>query len=379
MEKHEPATHVAGMATSTCIGNIDVTHAHYHRHLPARPSKRNPRTMRSRIEDVAAVAGVSIKTVSRVLNNEPNVRAETRDRVLAAVARLGYKPNLSARSLAGQRSYALALVYNNPSRNYLMEIQNGMLEACHANHYNLILGPVGTARRTLPDLAALFENSRPDGVVLIPPLTDDAVVLAYLEEHDIPYASIAPRHPEGCIGVRMDETTAVVELIGHLVAQGHRRIGHIKGPRAHGACQWRHAGYRQALRQYGIEYDPALVVNGQFSFESGIDAANALLDLAEPPTAIFAANDDMAAAVFRVAGQRGLRIPRDLSVCGFDDTPIAGHIYPALTTVRQPTAAMGRLATEQLIDHIRSPEAGTMITVDHAVLVRESTHPPRRR
>ncbi|MNV63855.1 putative HTH-type transcriptional repressor ExuR [compost metagenome] len=121
------------------------------------------------------------------------------------------------------------------------------------------------------------------------------------------------------------------------------------------------------------------MVNGQFSFESGIDAANALLDLAEPPTAIFAANDDMAAAVFRVAGQRGLRIPRDLSVCGFDDTPIAGHIYPALTTVRQPTAAMGRLATEQLIDHIRSPEAGTMITVDHAVLVRESTHPPRRR
>ena len=177
--------------------------------------------MRSRIEDVAAIAGVSIKTVSRVLNNEPNVRVETRDRVLAAVSRLGYKPNLSARSLAGQRSYALALVYNNPSRNYLMEIQNGMLEACHAHHYNLILGPVGIGRRTLPDLAALFENSRPDGVVLIPPLTDDAVVLAYLEDNEIPFSSIAPRHPEGRIGVRMDETTAVVELIGHLVAQGH--------------------------------------------------------------------------------------------------------------------------------------------------------------
>ncbi|KAG1087411.1 hypothetical protein G6F40_013726 [Rhizopus arrhizus] len=193
--------------------------------------------MRSRIEDVAAVAGVSIKTVSRVLNHEPNVREQTRERVLAAVARLGYKPNLSARSLAGQRSYALALVYNNPSRNYLMEIQSGMLEACHAQHYNLILGPVGTGRRTLPDLAALFENSRPDGVVLIPPLTDDEVVLSYLEEQDIPFACIAPRHPEGRIGVRMDETTAVVELIGHLVAQGHRRIGHIKGPRAHAGGQ----------------------------------------------------------------------------------------------------------------------------------------------
>ncbi|WP_422505862.1 LacI family DNA-binding transcriptional regulator [Stenotrophomonas sp. GZD-301] len=335
--------------------------------------------MRSRIEDVAAVAGVSIKTVSRVLNNEPNVRVETRDRVQAAVARLGYKPNLSARSLAGQRSYALALVYNNPSRNYLMEIQNGMLEACHAHHYNLILGPVGTGRTTLPDLAALFENSRPDGVVLIPPLTDDAVVLSYLEEHEIPFTSIAPRHPDGRIGVRMDETTAVVELIGHLVAQGHRRIAHIKGPRAHGACQWRHAGYRKALKDAGIDYDPTLVVSGEFSFESGVVAANALLDLDQPPTAIFAANDDMAAAVFRVAGQRGLRIPRDLSVCGFDDTPIAGHIYPALTTVRQPTSAMGQLATEQLIERIRSPEGGRMVTVDHAVLIRESTRAPRRR
>ncbi|GAB2316377.1 LacI family DNA-binding transcriptional regulator [Stenotrophomonas geniculata] len=335
--------------------------------------------MRSRIEDVAAVAGVSIKTVSRVLNHEPNVREQTRERVLAAVARLGYKPNPSARSLAGQRSYALALVYNNPSRNYLMEIQSGMLDACHVQHYNLILGPVGTGRRTLPDLAALFENSRPDGVVLIPPLTDDEVVLSYLEEHEIPYACIAPRHPDGRIGVRMDETTAVVELIGRLVAQGHRRIGHIKGPRTHGACQWRHAGYRQALRAAGIAYDPTLVVNGQFSFESGLDAANVLLDLRDPPTAIFAANDDMAAAVYRVAGERGLRVPRDLSVCGFDDTPIAGHIYPALTTVRQPTSHMGRLATEQLIERIRADRAGRMITVEHTVLERESTAPPRKR
>ena len=176
--------------------------------------------MRSRIEDVAAAAGVSMKTVSRVLNNEPNVRDEMRQRVMKAVEQLQYRPNLSARSLAGQRSYVIALVYNNPSRNYLMEIQSGMLEACHAQHYNLILGPVGTGRRTLPDLAALFENSRPDGVVLIPPLSDDPVVLSYLQEHDIPFASIAPRDPTGAIGVRMDETTAVVELMRHLIALG---------------------------------------------------------------------------------------------------------------------------------------------------------------
>lgn len=335
--------------------------------------------MRSRIEDVAAAAGVSIKTVSRVLNKEPNVREETQARVLQVVARLGYKPNPSARSLAAQRSYALALAYNNPSRNYLMEIQSGMLEACHANHYNLLLGPVGIGRHALPDLATMFENSRPDGVVLIPPLTDDPVVRSYLDSHDVPYSCIAPRNADGCIGVRMDETTAVVELMRHLLALGHRRIGHIKGPLTHGARQWRHAGYRQALREAGIAYDPMLVVNGRFSYESGIVAANQLLDLEQPPTAIFAANDDMAAAVFRVAGERGLRVPRDLSVCGFDDTPIASHIFPALSTVRQPTAAMGRLATQQLIDRIGASGAGRMITVEHAVLVRESTAAPRRR
>lgn len=335
--------------------------------------------MRSRIEDVAAAAGVSIKTVSRVLNNEPNVRDATQARVRDAVARLGYRPNPSARSLAGQRSYALALAYNNPSRNYLMEIQSGMLEACHGNHYNLLLGPVGVGRHALPDLSALFENSRPDGVVLIPPLSDDPVVLAYLQDNAVPFASIAPRDPAGAVGVRMDETTAVVELMRHLIALGHRRIGHIKGPRAHGACQWRYAGYRAALREAGIAHDPALVVSGQFSFESGIPAAHRLLDLEQPPTAIFAANDDMAAAVYRVAGGRGLRVPRDLSVCGFDDTPIASHIFPALTTVRQPTAEMGRLATLQLLERIRAPTTGRMITLEHAVLVRESTAAPHRR
>lgn len=333
--------------------------------------------MRSRIEDVAAAAGVSIKTVSRVLNKEPNVREETQSRVLKAVQRLGYKPNPSARSLAGQRSYALALAYNNPSRNYLMEIQSGTLDACHANHYNLLLAPVGIGRHALPDLTALFENSRPDGVVLIPPLTDDPVVLAYLQDHAIPFACIAPRDVAGHIGVRMDETTAVVELMRHLGALGHTRIGHIKGPRAHGACQWRLAGYRAALREAGVAYDPALVVNGQFSFESGLTAARQLLDLPAPPTAIFAANDDMAAAVYRVAGERGLRVPADLSVCGFDDTPIASHIFPALTTVRQPTAEMGRLATQQLIDRVRGHGSAAMITVEHAVLVRESTAAPK--
>lgn len=335
--------------------------------------------MRIRIEDVAAAAGVSMKTVSRVLNDEPNVRPQMRARVMEAVGKLNYQPNQSARSLAGQRSYSVALVYNNPSRNYLMEIQSGMLEACHAHHYNLFLAPVGAGKEREVDLQGLFGRFRPDGVVLIPPLTDDKVVLGYLQARDVPFACIAPKQASGRVGVMMDETTAVLELMEHLIVLGHRRIAHIKGPAAHGACQWRLAGYREALRRHGIAFDPALVAQGAFSFESGRLAAKELLDVPNPPTAIFAANDDMAAGVIRAAGELGLSVPARVSVCGFDDTPISRHIYPALTTVRQPTAEMGRLATLELLERIRSPDAGRMVRVEHTLLVRESTRAPSRR
>nr|WP_295375797.1 LacI family DNA-binding transcriptional regulator [Pseudoxanthomonas sp.] len=335
--------------------------------------------MRSRIEDVAAAAGVSMKTVSRVLNHEPNVREETRRRVLQVVDELQYRPNLSARSLAGQRSYTVALIYNNPSLNYLMEVQGGMLDACRANHYNLVLVPLGASRpRRMADLDAAFEHFAPDGAVLIPPLTDDAVVLEFLQESGVPFACIAPRQGEGRIGVTMEETAAVVELMEGLIALGHRRIAHIKGAPTHGACQWRFRGYRQAMREAGLAEDPALVVQGAFSFESGMLAARHLLDLAEPPTAIFCANDDMAAGCVRVASERGLRVPADVSICGFDDSPIARHIHPALTTVRQPAAEMGRLATLELLKRIRMSGTGTMVRVAHEVLFRESTGRPGR-
>ena len=332
--------------------------------------------MRTRIEDVAAAAGVSMKTVSRVLNNEPNVREQTRQRVMQAVDRLQYRPNASARSLAGQRSYVIALVYNNPSRNYLMEIQAGVLAACYAHHYNLVLAPVGSGTKPVAsDIRGVFEHHAPDGVVLIPPMTDDPVVLGYLQDNGVPFACVSPHSTAQRIGVSMDDQAAVSDLMAHLVALGHRRIGHIQGHRAHGAHEWRHAGYREALRDAGIDYDPALVVEGEFVFESGVHGANRLLDLDDPPTAIFAANDDTAAGVIRVAGERGLSVPRELSVCGFDDTPIARHIFPALTTVRQPTTDMGELAALQLLERIRTPGAGTMVQVQHTLLLRESTGP----
>jgi LacI family transcriptional regulator len=336
--------------------------------------------MRVRIEDVAAAAGVSMKTVSRVLNEEPRVSESTRQRVREAVERLQYKPSLSARSLAGQRSYMVALAYDNPSRNYLMEIQRGVLDACHAQHYTLVLAPVTYGDgRTIAELDELARHTAVDGFILTPPLTDDMQLLAHFDEQAMPFASIAPRIPRGRIGVTLDEHNATCELMAHLVALGHRRIAHIKGPPSHGAAEWRHAGYREGLRNAGIAYDPTLTVNGAFTFESGVAGANRLLDLEEPPTAIFAGNDDTAAGVLRVAGERGLKVPLDLSICGFDDTPLSRHTFPALTTVRQPGQDMGRVATMELLRAIRAPDAGDMVQMDYTLQLRESTGPVKGR
>ena len=332
---------------------------------------------RARIEDVAEAAGVSMKTVSRVLNQEPNVREETRRRVEAAAQKLQYRPNPSARSLAGQRSYVVALIYDNPSSNYLMEVQGGVLDACRASHYNLVLGPVPYDQPDcIAHIAELVEHTRCDGLVLTPPLTDDVKLLGQLDELGVPFASISPRTARGRIGVTLDEHAAAFEMVDRLISLGHTRIGHIKGHPQHGASEWRHAGYREALKHAGIAYDTRLVIKGEFSYDSGVSGGEALLALQEPPTAIFAANDDTAAGVIRAACMRGLRVPADLSVCGFDDTPISRQIYPQITTVGQPTREMGRVATLELLKAIRDPDAGEMVRMDYTLQLRESTSRP---
>jgi LacI family transcriptional regulator len=329
---------------------------------------------RVRIEDVAEAAGVSIKTVSRVLNHEPNVSEATRLRVEAAVEKLQYRPNPSARVLAGRRSYLIAMLYDNPSSNYLMEVELGVLDACQAQHYNMMLAPlVYDAKDIVAKVEALIAQSRLDGVVLTPPITDDRALLGRLDELDVPYASVSPKEENRRIGVVVDEEEAVAEMIDHLVGLGHSRIAHIKGHAAHGASGWRLAGYREGLKRAGLRYDAALVVDGEFSYDSGFAATNVLLDLKRPPTAIFAANDDMAAGAICAICERGLSVPRDVSVCGFDDTPIARHIYPRLTTVRQPTREMGRLAGQELLKAIRDRSTGAIVEVPYALQLRKST------
>ncbi|MCK7594318.1 LacI family DNA-binding transcriptional regulator [Pseudomarimonas salicorniae] len=331
---------------------------------------------RARIEDVATAAGVSIKTVSRVLNREPNVRPQTRERVMQAAQALRYTPHVSARSLAGNRSFNIALLYNNPSDNYMMGVISGVLSACAHEHYHMILCPAPLQEdEVLECVDELMARSRPDGLLLTPPLTDSPVLLNRLDELEVPFAMISPKLRDQHVGVAMDEPLAAEQMVEHLAGLGHKRIAHILGHPAHGASGWRLAGYRRGMARAGLAQDPALEVPGEFSFESGVAAAKVLLDREDRPTAIFAANDDMAAGVIHVAYERGLRVPQDLSVCGFDDTPMSRQLFPALTTIHQPTDEMGRMATLALLGYMRDQTCTGIRCVPHTLIVRRSTGP----
>ncbi len=307
------------------------------------------------IHEVAEKAGVSIKTVSRVINHEANVRADTKERVLAVIAELNYRPNPSARHLAGTHGYNIALLYDNPSPSYLIDLQSGALESCHAEGFHLILQPCGFHDQNLEaTINNLIVESRVPGLILSPPLSDAAGLIEKLEQWGVLHARIAPidvARPGPYVAV--DDRGAAFELIGHLIEQGHRRIGIIKGHPDHGAGHWRYEGYLTAMRQHGLPIDEDLIVQGYFSFESGLEAGRKLLSLSDRPTAIFAANDDMAAGVLHIAHDMGIDVPGQLSVAGFDDTPLSRHVWPSLTTVRQPVQEMARQATMQLIDRIR--------------------------
>jgi len=329
--------------------------------------------VRIRIEDVAQAAGVSMKTVSRVLNGEPGVREDTRQRVEEVARALNYRPDPSARRLAGRRSYLVGFVYDNPSANYLMELIAGVVQACQELHYGMLVQPVSFRR---PDFVQAIEElvafSQLDGLILTPPLTDSDALLERLRARGIAFSCVSPKDCDNNIGVTLDERHAVQEIVGLLIGNGHRRIGHIKGHPAHGASEWRLDGYRDALQAAGLPFDPALVVPGEFSFDSGVSAAQQLLDLADPPTAIFAANDDMATGVFSVVQERGLRIPQDISICGFDDMPVSRQIFPPLTTIHQPAREMGRVVTTELITSIRKPGAGRMVRMPYSMCLRRS-------
>ena len=326
------------------------------------------------IQDVADLAGVSIKTVSRVLNREPHVRQTTVEAVLSAIKALNYRPNLAARALASSRSYLIGLYYDNESIGYIAEMQYGSMVACRNSGYHLLVEQLGGVK-TRDELYALFSLVRIDGAVLTPPLCDRPELLEVLEELGIAYVRIAPSDQfERAPYVYMDDRLAAFEMTQHLQSLGHTKIGFIRGHSEHSATALRYAGFTEAMQQAGLTVRPQWVQPGNFSFRSGVGAAERLLSLEDRPTAIFASNDDMARGVMAVANRLHLRLPQDLSVAGFDDAPIAQVVWPQLTTIRQPVANMAAAAVETLISG-GSAEDAAVRRLDFELIVRGSTAP----
>lgn len=301
------------------------------------------------IHDVAALARVSIKTVSRVVNKAPNVSEELRERVTVAIRQLDYRPNQSARRLAGGRSFMIAFLYNNPAPSYNSGIQSGAASRCRDLGYHLVVEPMPLAgEERLEILERLVAALRPDGVFLVPPLSDDAQLLQRLSELKLPCARIAGSVMAESFNIPTPERAAGRMIADHLIGLGHRRIGVITPPSGHKAAVQRVEGFRDGLAAAHIPLADVQFVEGAFDFDSGIAAGETLLAQARRPSAIFATNDDMALGALTVAHRLGLRVPEDLSVVGFDDTPAGLTAWPPLTTVSQPLEAMGSAVIDAL-------------------------------
>ncbi len=312
------------------------------------------------IKHVAAEAGVSLQTVSRVINNGPNVRPEVRERVNAAVEKLGYVPSLAAQRMGGSRSYLL-LALNDRDRTIegwrLGEgtdwvdqmLMGGMLE-CAEHGYRMIFELVDTHSSNVErEVRAAISALHPDGVILTPPHSDNALIIDLLTQLGLPFARIGSVVDGPGFAITMDDRAAGKAATEHLLDLGHIRIGFITGSDEWTISGARLEGYKQAMTERGLEIDEALIGQGDFSFESGVAAMEAFCDLESPPTAVVGSNDQMSLAALRVATARGLKAPEQLAIVSFDDTPIVKFSNPPLTAIVQPVAAMTAEAARLLI------------------------------
>jgi len=331
------------------------------------------------ISSVADAAGVSPMTVSHVLNGTKSVREATRAAVMKAVEELGYVPNAAARSLASARSTRIGIVYRNAQNAFLSAMLVGALNAAARAGVQIIIRKCDdlSASAAMEAVSGLVRSGA-NAILFAPPYNEMLSGTAALTKLNVPMAAIACGRPLADMDtVGVDEKAAAQAMTEHLLDKGYKRIGFVMGASIHSGSKARFEGYGAALAARGVGIDPALIAMGDFSFESGLSAGSSLLDLPEPPDAIFASNDDMAAGVILSAHRRGLRIPQDVAVAGFDDAPIAVKIWPPLTTVRQDIDLMAAQATDWLIQRHRDDEgtdkAPLSQWVPHTIVLREST------
>ncbi|PSJ43579.1 LacI family transcriptional regulator [Sphingomonas deserti] len=335
------------------------------------------------INDVARLSGVSKKTVSRVINRSPLLNDETRRRVLEVISDLGYVPNPQARALALRTNFLIGLIHDNPNAQMVLNVQQGILEALQGTDFEMIVRPVdrGSAAM-LDDVRHFLERQRLYGVILLPPISENDALARLCDEVGCRYVRMGsaelddPDHM-----VASNDREAVRGATAYLIEQGHRSIGLIAGPHGFRSATERRQGFEDALAEAKIKLPRSLIAEGNYTFASGLAAAEKLLDLSPRPTAIFASNDEMGAAVVHAARQRGIDVPEQLSVIGFDDTPISAHIWPPLTTVRWPIVSMARSAALKLLVSVGGAEAEADVSEPSMFLStlvkRASVTPPK--
>ncbi len=338
------------------------------------------------IKHVAADAGVSLQTVSRVINNEPNVRPSMKERVQASIDKLGYVPSIAAQRMSGSRSY-LILAINDRERtiadwrtrqgtDWVDQMLLGGMLKCAEHGYRMIFELVDTHNDHVErELGATIAALQPDGVILTPPHSDNPLIAGFLAKRKIPFARIGSIAQGPGIAMTMDDEGSARRATEHLIALGHRRIGFIAGSDEYDLSNWRIDGWREAMTDAGFSAD-GLCVRGDFSYDSGVVAANTLLDLDSPPTAIISSNDQMTLAALDTANRRGLKVPDELSLISFDNTPVVRFTEPKLTAVDQPIAATFSKAVELLITSGDSPVQNQPVVIEGSLVERGSTAPP---
>lgn len=336
----------------------------------------------STIYDVAALAGVSAKTVSRVLNEDRAVKGNTRQRVLEAMSQLEYRPNTQARQLRlGHARTSVGMLLEDPAGGYQSRFHHAMLMASMESGNYLTIDLFGVDQTEyLPDLARFLALAQIRSMLLLPPLCDFGPLKTLLKHRGIHCVLISPTTSDSHYpSVAMDDRLAARNVTDYLLSLGHTKIAHIAGHPDHAAAFQRLQGFYEAFDAIGAPRPPReYITEGLFTFKTGLQAAEKLLSLPDRPTAIFASNDEMAAATCSVAHRMGLRIPEDLSVIGFDDAPISSAVWPALTTVRQPYLEMARRSLQILNaagDKIEPSDVQARHVIPHELIVRESTAP----
>ncbi len=331
------------------------------------------------ITEVAEKAGVSIKTVSRVMNDYEHISPKTREKVQRAMRELSYAPSHIARQMRMGDQLSIGMLYGDPSSGYQSRLNHAVLKACSdARRYLAVELFDEKSSEWRPQVEAFLDRTKVQNIILVPPMCDSSDLHALLTERGIRFSLISPSRPvSGASAIAMDDRLAAMEMTQHLIDLGHTRIGHISGDMAHVATLLRRQGYEEALTKAGISKpDDALLASGRFSFKDALDCAESMLLQDDRPTAIFAANDEMAAAVVMVANRLRISVPEELSVVGFDNTPISQTIWPELTTIAQPFEAIAREAV-RLSSDLTVRESGVFAThvLPHELIIRGSSGP----